>query len=36
MIIGIASSDGNFDDGEKKVAIRIANELGIDPAEFEL
>jgi tellurite resistance protein TerB len=36
MIIGIASSDGNFDDCEKKVAIRIANELGIDPAEFEL
>jgi tellurite resistance protein TerB len=36
MIISIASSDGNFDDGEKKVAIRIANELGIDPAEFEL
>ncbi|MCX7101080.1 MAG: tellurite resistance TerB family protein [Methylobacter sp.] len=36
MIIGIASSDGNFDDSEKKVAIRIANELAIDPAEFEL
>ncbi len=36
MIIGIASSDGNFDDAEKKVAIRIAKELGIDPAEFEL
>jgi tellurite resistance protein TerB len=36
MIIGIASSDGNFDDTEKKVAIRIAKELGIDPAEFEL
>ncbi len=36
MIIGIASSDGNFDDSEKRVAIRIANELAIDPAEFEL
>ncbi|MBL6985630.1 MAG: tellurite resistance TerB family protein [Gammaproteobacteria bacterium] len=36
MIIGIASSDGNFDDSEKKVAIKITKELGIDPAEFEL
>ncbi|MFU8789322.1 MAG: tellurite resistance TerB family protein [Methylobacter sp.] len=36
MIIGIASSDGDFDDDEKKVAVKIAKELGIDPAEFEL
>ncbi len=36
MIIGIASSDGNFDDSEKQVAIKIAKELAIDPAEFEL
>ena len=36
MIIGIASSDGNFDDAEKKVAVRIAKELGLEPAEFEL
>ncbi|MDI1230867.1 MAG: tellurite resistance TerB family protein [Methylobacter sp.] len=36
MIIGIASSDGDFDHAEKKVAIKIAQELGIDPAEFEL
>ncbi len=36
MIIGIASSDGNFDISEKKVAVRIAKELGLDPAEFEL
>jgi tellurite resistance protein TerB len=36
MIIAIASSDGNFDDMEKKVAVKIAKELGIDPAEFEL
>ncbi|MGZ8158624.1 MAG: tellurite resistance TerB family protein [Methylobacter sp.] len=36
MIIGIASSDGHFDVTEKMVATRIAKELGIDPAEFEL
>jgi tellurite resistance protein TerB len=30
------SSDGNFDDMEKKVAVKIAKELAIDPAEFEL
>ena len=36
MIIAIASSDGNFDISEKKIANRIAKELGIDPAEFEL
>jgi tellurite resistance protein TerB len=36
MIIAIASSDGNFDASEKKVAVRIANELGVSPAEFEL
>lgn len=36
MIIGIASSDGNFDAAEKNVATKIAKELGIDPAEFEL
>ncbi len=36
MIIAIASSDGNFDDAEKKVAVKIAKELGLNPAEFEL
>lgn len=36
MIIGIASSDGDFDGDEKKVAVRITRELGLDPAEFEL
>ena len=36
MIIAIASSDGLFDNDEKKVAIKIAKELTIDPAEFEL
>lgn len=36
MIIAIASADGNFDDTEKKVAIKIAKELAINPTEFEL
>lgn len=36
MIIAIASSDGNFDANEKKIAVKIAGELGVNPAEFEL
>ena len=36
MIIAIASSDGNSDDQEKKIAVKIAKELAIDPSEFEL
>jgi len=36
MIIGIAASDGNFDENEKKAAVKIAKELGLNPAEFEL
>ena len=36
MIIAIASADGEFDATEKKVAIKIAKELAINPAEFEL
>ncbi|MEC4750526.1 tellurite resistance TerB family protein [Methylomicrobium sp. Wu6] len=36
MIIAIASSDGNFDATEKKVAVKIAGELGVNPSEFEL
>ncbi|MEO8598744.1 MAG: tellurite resistance TerB family protein [bacterium] len=36
MVIAIAASDGNFDDAEKKVAIKIAKELAINPSEFEL
>ena len=36
MIISIASSDGLFDNDEKKVAVKIAKELAIDPSEFEL
>ena len=36
MHIAIASSDGNFDDLEKKVAVKIIKELQLNPAEFEL
>jgi tellurite resistance protein TerB len=36
LIIAIAGADGNFDDDEKRVARRVATELAIDPAEFEL
>jgi tellurite resistance protein TerB len=36
MIIAIASSDGLFDNDEKKIAVKIAKELAIDPSEFEL
>ncbi len=36
MIIAIAASDGNFDDDEKNVAIKIAKELALNPSEFEL
>ena len=36
MIISIASADDNFDFAEKKIAAKIAKELGVDPAEFEL
>jgi len=36
MIIAIASSDGLFDNDEKKIAVKIAQELAIDPSEFEL
>lgn len=36
MIISIAASDGNFDKDEKKIAVKIAQELGLNPAEFEL
>ncbi|MES3020821.1 MAG: TerB family tellurite resistance protein [Pseudomonadota bacterium] len=36
MIIAIASADGKFDDNEKRVAVKIAKELGVNPAEFEL
>ncbi len=36
MIIAIAASDGNFDEFEKKVAVKIARELALNPTEFEL
>ena len=36
MIIAIASSDGNFDQDEKKIAVKIAKELALNPSEFEL
>jgi len=36
MIIAVAAADGVFDESEKKVAHRIAKELRLDPAEFEL
>jgi tellurite resistance protein TerB len=36
MIIAVAASDGNFDANERAVASKIAKELGINPAEFEL
>jgi len=36
MIISIGSSDGQFDADEKKIATKIAKELGLNPAEFDL
>ena len=36
MIISIASSDGLFDNDEKKIAVKIAKELALNPSEFEL
>jgi len=36
LIISIAGADGIFDDSEKRVARKIAMELGLNPAEFEL
>jgi tellurite resistance protein TerB len=36
MIIAIAAADGSFDVTEKKVAQKIAQELGLNPADFEL
>jgi tellurite resistance protein TerB len=36
MIISIGSSDGNFDADEKRIATKIAKELGLNPAEFDL
>ncbi|MBK1717662.1 tellurite resistance TerB family protein [Thiocystis violacea] len=36
LIIAIAGADGNFDDSEKRVARKIAMELSLNPADFEL
>ena len=36
MIIAIASSDGNFDANEQRVASKIDKEQGLNPGEFEL
>lgn len=36
LIIAIAGADGQFDEGEKKVARKIAMELNLNPADFEL
>lgn len=36
LTIAIAGADGNFDDDEKRVARKIAMELSLNPADFEL
>ncbi len=36
LILSIAAADGVFDDDEKAVAVKIARELGLSPADFEL
>jgi len=36
VCIRIGGSDGNFDENEKNVARKIALELGLNPAEFDL
>ena len=36
MIISIAAADGNFDADEKVIAVKVARELGLNPADFDL
>jgi len=36
MVCAIGASDGNFDADEKRVAAKIAIELGLNPADFDL
>jgi tellurite resistance protein TerB len=36
ICIAIGTSDGDFDDDEKKVVRKICNELQVSPADFEL
>lgn len=36
LIVAIAGADGTFDESEKKIARKIAMELKLNPADFEL
>ncbi len=36
LVISIGAADGDFDNDEKAMARRIANELGLNAADFEL
>ncbi len=36
LILSIAAADGVFDDNEKAVAVKVACELGLNAADFEL
>lgn len=36
LAIAIGGADGDFDNDEKKQAIKIAQELGLNPSEFDL
>ncbi len=36
MVCAIGASDGDFDDDEKRVASKIAVELGLNPVDFDL
>jgi tellurite resistance protein TerB len=36
MVCAIGAADGDFDADEKRVAAKIAMELGLNPAEFDL
>ncbi len=36
MIISIAAADGDFDADEQRIAVKVATELKLDPAEFDL
>lgn len=36
VCIAIGSSDGNFDESERAVCRTICNELGLNPADFDL
>jgi tellurite resistance protein TerB len=36
MILSIAAADGTFDEDEKEIAVKIAKELKLNPADFDL